>query len=421
MLRRPGAALWAAIIVAATVSACYQERGAAPSLAAPLPVAPDLVEEVRIDGYDEDLVPIGFAIPTVRAVAVAQDGRVALMQKQDRAIRVYHPSGQQAGTVGRDGQGPGEFKNLGALGWLGDTLWASDDELKRVSLFGPDLNLTRTIPIPTSLRMDRLVGSELDYPMPYLYIEQLLPGDTIYGRAEPSLDAHLLPDSLLGHRLFVRIVDGGVSGAIDAITGYVPVGDVQFEPMPGFQMTLPFPNRSVTGVAVSNSRTAFAVASVVGDSAGSFRVTTLSAWGETAFSRDYPFEPSYISPSERDSIVAASRRSFEGIVRLLEERAGTAGASTEQQFGVPVPVIRPPLEDLLVDREGRIWVEIKSMDESGARVYVVLSAEGHELRRLLFPPHMRVVEAEAETVWVLERDELGVESVTRYRMAAPRL
>lgn len=53
------------------------------------------------------------------------------------------PSGRTV-SVGRDGEGPGEFRMLVGLGWLGDTVWAADYQVARVQLFDTTGALVRT-------------------------------------------------------------------------------------------------------------------------------------------------------------------------------------------------------------------------------------------------------------------------------------
>lgn len=53
------------------------------------------------------------------------------------------PSGRTV-SVGRDGEGPGEFRMLSGLGWLGDTVWAADYQVARVQFFDTTGALVRT-------------------------------------------------------------------------------------------------------------------------------------------------------------------------------------------------------------------------------------------------------------------------------------
>lgn len=106
----------------------------------------ELKETVRLGSVDGDVV-----LNPVRDLAVGPDGRAYLLQLWD-PIQVFEPNGQQVGTIGRAGEGPGEFPSPPRrLGWRGDTLWVSHrlatqfltadgTEIRRVSF---------RIPLPT--------------------------------------------------------------------------------------------------------------------------------------------------------------------------------------------------------------------------------------------------------------------------------
>ena len=64
--------------------------------------------------------------------------------------------GANKGVVGRDGEGPGEFRRPNYAGWNGDTLWVSDQGLMRITLVSAEPVLFFTpptdIPHPPSPR-----------------------------------------------------------------------------------------------------------------------------------------------------------------------------------------------------------------------------------------------------------------------------
>ncbi len=94
-------------------------------------------EDLLIDGYDADLVPI-------YVIAVSPDERIFVSQGQDYSIRVFDADGADLGRIGRQGEGPGEFSRLNSLGFVHDTLWVRDNQLERLSFFSPNFDLVRT-------------------------------------------------------------------------------------------------------------------------------------------------------------------------------------------------------------------------------------------------------------------------------------
>jgi hypothetical protein len=64
-------------------------------------------------------------------------GEVAVPLAADRAIRIYAADGRLARTLGRPGQGPGEFVDLSAAWLRGDTVEAYDFRMQRITRFIP--------------------------------------------------------------------------------------------------------------------------------------------------------------------------------------------------------------------------------------------------------------------------------------------
>ncbi len=64
-------------------------------------------------------------------------------------IAEFGPDGRLAGVIGRAGQGPGEFVTVRTvIPGPGDTLFAPDTRQGRITMFGPDRALVRTLPMP---------------------------------------------------------------------------------------------------------------------------------------------------------------------------------------------------------------------------------------------------------------------------------
>ena len=128
------------IAIPLTLAGCADEPPAAASPwslgTSGLPRA-TLVEELRLDAQAEDFSAVSF-------IYVGPDGRMAIPLRQDRQIRIYDAAGERIGAVGREGEGPGEFSFVGRVGFIGDTLWANDRQLGRVTFFAPDGAVLRT-------------------------------------------------------------------------------------------------------------------------------------------------------------------------------------------------------------------------------------------------------------------------------------
>src|SRR5690606_1103439 len=70
----------------------------------------------------------------VRGVALGEDCRVYVIQSRPHAIKVYAPDGGFERNIGRDGEGPGEFR-VGYVAVRGDTIALQDPGLYRFTTF----------------------------------------------------------------------------------------------------------------------------------------------------------------------------------------------------------------------------------------------------------------------------------------------
>ena len=69
------------------------------------------------------------------SVSESSSGVFAIADMSDKDIKLYDRNGQRIGTVGRAGEGPGEFTSLMSATFLGDSIFAYDFAQDRLSVF----------------------------------------------------------------------------------------------------------------------------------------------------------------------------------------------------------------------------------------------------------------------------------------------
>ena len=87
-------------------------------------------EELRIGGEMGDQ-PLG----TVGQVLVGKEMSLVVSQPALSQVLIFDSLGQLSATLGRRGDGPGEFRDLLSIGTLGDTLYVTDRGRQRVTYF----------------------------------------------------------------------------------------------------------------------------------------------------------------------------------------------------------------------------------------------------------------------------------------------
>jgi hypothetical protein len=105
------------------------------------------IELVRTIGdVDSDDENLSFDSPADLAVDAA--GNVYIADSRNHRIQVFDPEGRYLRTIGRKGQGPGEFMSAGSIDFYSDgRLHVLDNSQRRIQVFTPKGEVLKTIPI----------------------------------------------------------------------------------------------------------------------------------------------------------------------------------------------------------------------------------------------------------------------------------
>ena len=314
-----------------------------------------LVEGLRIDGYEADLVPIEH-------ILVSREGEIVISQPQDRALVQFDARGVRQRSFGAPGSGPGEFIALDYAGWLADSLWVIDAPRGRATIIAPDFEYFRSMSLPAS---------------------------SIYAVtnkgwvARADLDVVVVGDS----RVF-----------LDSIPNVVLQRDI---------LTRDYSNLPRYSMSADGARLAMVSAPPIGQLPSHVTVSVTGIDGARVFSRVYPLASATVSPVQWDSIMDAIA---DGVTDSSpEERAQIR----ELLRTLPVPPALPPVYDVLFSNDHHVWIRL--LDAAGLH-YLVLSPEGDPLGRLQLPENSQVRAADGDLIYVVEEDEYGVDSVVRYQV-----
>ncbi|MGH7476919.1 MAG: type II toxin-antitoxin system VapB family antitoxin [Longimicrobiales bacterium] len=314
----------------------------------------------------------------VRSVVADERGQIYVADTRSNEIRVFDAAGNHLRTIGRAGSGPGEFRTVYSLAWLGDTLAVMDPRNARIELVtgdGAPLGTWRWFPLTGAADLVRF------YPTgpSEAYTLGLRPGS---GR---TLE-----------RKYLRYTPAGVSDSlvVQAPEPTRPAGVVcrhdqgltafQVPFAPSF-MAAPAPQRNAA-VALSDR----------------YRIALVRDNDTTRVS-ERPHTPVPVTTAEWDS----------ALVSWHEFRERVPGARCDAEFWRPEH--KPAITGIWFDHEGRMVVEATSPDGPVLDFY---DDDGRIRGRVRAPdrapgsdPYFR-----NEHVYTIARDSLDVPLVRVYRV-----
>ncbi|HUH13055.1 MAG TPA: hypothetical protein VMK65_08090, partial [Longimicrobiales bacterium] len=326
----------------------------------------------------------------VRASARLSDGRIVVANGGTRELRFYSPQGEHLRTAGRQGSGPGEFEELGAL-WRveGDTILVYDWRGSRLSAFGPEGDFVRSTRLQT--------GEGVTFPMPL----------------GATADRKLLATT--GGVFFAGDEKTGVSRDSSAIVVY----DLEGTPedtlgiFPGNEAYVKSDGRSISVRSLAFGRSLRS--GVHGERlyAGATDRYQVGVWRtdgtlERLIRRAHV--PMEVTPADiqtyKDEQLAAmdgqSQRFLESTRQVLEE--------------MPYPQTFPAFRALQVDEDGHLWVAEERRPGDERSLWTVFDGEGRMLGQVELPEGLSVHAIGRDWVLGLWSDELDVEHVRLHRL-----
>lgn len=364
--------------------------------------------EVRIGSVDDP----DYAFSAVSDLATGPDGSIFSLHRSEATVRRWTADGRPQGTVGGEGEGPGEFQRPAALGFFGDTLWVFDTDAYRVTLFDMEGELLGTL----TPRVDLGGGGSGDRwaspPRP----RRPLRDGSLYGVSPGWSDA--IARGNLPHAPHVHMgADGSVLDTI-WVRQYRPTDVLALLRENGGTFTSqPFGDEPVTSLDASDRLVVLDRRAHEGEGPADFRVTALEADGDTAFHAVLPYEPVPLPPARVDSVVRARAEGLHDFMTQREPGLALADLVRDLREATYVPEHLPPIATMVMGRDGSIWLRrfepVEGVEGSMAEWWV-LDGSGAPVGRVLTPPDLRLVDVTTEAVLGVETDDLEVQYIVRH-------
>lgn len=302
------------------------------------------------------------------------DGSIVVADAGSHQVRGYAPDGAVRWTVGRDGAGPGEFRQLSNLApFRGDSVVAFDYGLGRATVIGPDGGVGRAFhPYGPTPAIERLLAID---------DTTLVAQVSAYERMEGNAGLFRIPS---------HVVTISASGAVVDTIAAMHGSEIFLHATGDARPLLPRAGH----LAAAGGRV------YVGE-AERMEFTMLSPSGRVERVVRVPAYELAVSPREIERERAV----------MLGPRPSSRGRALVG--ALPAPATRPAYAQLVVDATGAVWAANHRAlaDTLGPTAWELFDADGTWLGATELPRRLRVLAIGGDWVLAVHPDGMDVERV----------
>lgn len=346
----------------------------------------------------------GVSFSYIRDAASTPDGRVWVLDRAAPYLSLLAAGGRRETAVGHEGDGPGELRQPERIGRTPESLWVYDGGQGRVTLFRPDGRVAGTQNPRISLPPGWVFATPVA-PLPGGGLVLMGMGHGPGAASQPNRGALLTQESSTNQATVVQsfeLKNSTLDLVRTRINGHRSQGSAR----------QPFSNDPVWSVARDGTR--FVVATREAPApigAGTFTVTLSESSGRVLFNRNYSYPPRRLD----DETVA-------GAVRHIEQPPGWP---TTLQRVVDLAEVReklyrpgflPPLDEILLASDGRIWIRRSVRSTDTEALYLIMDDAGNLLGEIGLPKTARVLDARGTQAWVHDMSSEEEPILVRYEI-----
>ncbi len=341
--------------------------------------------------------PEEHSLYRVAAALRLPDGRIVIHNSGTDELRYYDSSGTHLYSVGRDGFGPGEFKNVGGVWLVSDSLVIFDYGQDRVSVFSADGEYGRTLmlhrerfgPLAAGVFSD---GSILGFEL--VIDRNAAAASGLQFRRRYGVYRRYTRDGAVSDSLGVLLWNEGLSVIIRRETDASRDGATVF----GVSTAAPF-GRFASTLAAGDH--------VYHGSSDSYEIQV--------FTKEGTLERIIRRPVPNSPVTAQDRALFRD--EFLAGQGQFATWARRRVDELEYPETKPAYGTVMVDAVGDVWVAEYSLggeDRSGE--WTVFDPAGRMLGVVAVPRYGRIRQIGEDYLIGTWRTELDVEQVRMYRL-----
>jgi hypothetical protein len=339
-----------------------------------------------------------YQLDQVSGALRLSDGRVVVADAGAGEVRWFGADGRHLLTAGRKGDGPGEFQGIGRVDLLaGDSVAVWDARAVRLTVFGPDGKLARTV-TPEGVRgmgtqMFGVLADGSFVVSQGIDLTRMVEQPEGEGRAEVE---------------YLRIAADGK-----------PAGRVARAPGRETYLLRLDGNSATHNVVFGREHVALAAgdAFFAGDN-GAFSITRHRADGAAARVLRRAHQPVAVAPDDVERYhEAQGEASYQGMPPEME--AFLRESTRRAREKVPTRETFPAFRAMRMDADGNLWVEEYRRPGDQQPRWSVFDAEGRWLGTVETPAGLAVHQIGRDWMVGSMKDELDVQHVRLYRIEKP--
>lgn len=345
----------------------------------------------------QQLIAIGSEAPgptqfsRIVTVLLLPDSGVVVANGDSKELRFFDARGRAVRSSGRDGAGPGEFRDLGKVFRIsGDSICIHDVLLRRLSVFSPSGVFARSLTLerpPGATGVPTPVGGFADGSFASFTVLTPKPGP---GQERGAL-----------YRLTAFWYQHDDSGRFRAALGQSPGGEHFLEFADGMVVQWRPPFQRVLRYAVGADRV------IAGDGLEptfvSLRTNPLSSQPISVTVRNLGLTPADVARFREEQL----------------DRAPTPQQRTQLETSyskTPTPTTMPAFEALRADAHGNVWMQEYRRPGATTVRWQVINALGALVATLEVPTQFLVTDIDSDRVAGIWLDENDLETIRVYQL-----
>ena len=317
------------------------------------------------------------------SATVDNDGRMFVADMQETQLHMYNPDGSYNRQIGREGEGPGEYRQIGTMRTDEQFLHLMDRRLNRITRY--DLETFEVVG-ETSLTIEQTEGENYRYPQNYY----LTDSDEYLMIVGSAFSAGVTDDS--GRSIGgVKLGWSGDSLSTESLFSF-DASEALVHREGGSMMVMSVPYKRSSVLSYQNNQ-------------------VIHGWNEHFLFRMYDIEGNYQRAIYYPYQNMALDR--DEILNMYDDR-------DEQWFSMvqsdDMPDRWPSWNTFTTDNEGRMWIE-RIVNDSDNTVLHVLANTGELLGTAPWQRNKNIQDIKNGYLYSSEENEMGLREIVKYAIS----